>query len=100
MFNIYPLFVFSVNEKDWYNILQERVSPLVSTAQVSILKLALSMRVYSPRIEMYSQMAHERGVGNSKCPNAAADVGGKLVCNHRELEAMVIYKIIILLFSK
>lgn len=83
------MYVFLVTEKDWYNTLVEKVSPLVSKAQVSTLKLALSMRVYSPRIEMYYQMAHERGVGDSKCPSAAADVGGQFVCSYGELEATV-----------
>lgn len=78
-----------MTDKEWFDIMLERVNRVASTAQVSMLKLSLSMRIYSPRVEMYAQMAHERGLENGKCRGAAADVGGSLVCSPGELGAKV-----------
>jgi UDP-glucose:glycoprotein glucosyltransferase len=64
----------------------ERLGTVASPAQISMLKLALSMRIYSPRIEMYAQMARERGIDEVQCSGAVADVGGTLVCDPADLE--------------
>ncbi|KAJ9575218.1 hypothetical protein L9F63_025829 [Diploptera punctata] len=47
---------------------------MITPAQVSVLKLALSLHIYSPKVEMYSQMALERGVTSLSCP-IVADLG-------------------------
>lgn len=60
-------------------------SRLLSQAQVSLLKLAVSLHIYSPRVEMYHQMALERGV---KCP-AAVDIAGSIVCSPDQLQSAV-----------
>lgn len=60
-------------------------SRLLSNAQLSLLKLAVSLHIYSPRVEMYHQMALERGV---KCP-AAVDVAGTIVCSPDQLQSAV-----------
>lgn len=57
-------------------------SKLVSPAQLSLLRLAVSLHIYSPRVEMYHQMAMERGI---KCP-AAVDVNGHIVCAPDQLQ--------------
>jgi UDP-glucose:glycoprotein glucosyltransferase len=61
---------------------------LITPAQVSVLKLALSLHIYSPKVEMYSQMALERGVYALSCP-IAADVAGKLTCCVKKMKKLI-----------
>lgn len=61
---------------------------LITPAQVSVLKLALSLHIYSPKVEMYSQMAVERGVYALSCP-IVADVAGKLTCCVEEMKKLI-----------
>jgi len=61
---------------------------LITPAQVSVLKLALSLHIYSPKVEMYSQMALERGVYAISCP-IVADVAGKLTCCVEEMKKLI-----------
>lgn len=53
----------------------------LSNTQLQLLKLSLSLHIYSPRIEMYSQMATQR---NLPCP-ITVDVCGKMVCGLNEV---------------
>jgi UDP-glucose:glycoprotein glucosyltransferase len=64
---------------------------LITPAQVSVLKLALSLHIYSPKVEMYSQMAIERGVFALSCP-VVADVAGKLTCSVEEMKTLIAQK--------
>src|SRR5215510_11766627 len=61
---------------------------LITPAQVSVLKLALSLHIYSPKVEMYSQMSIERGVLTLSCP-IVADVAGKLTCCVEEMKKLI-----------
>ncbi|XP_054270383.1 UDP-glucose:glycoprotein glucosyltransferase-like isoform X1 [Macrosteles quadrilineatus] len=72
-------------EKAVYERALAEASRLLSPAQLSLLKLSVSLHVYSPRVEMYHQMALERGV---KCP-AAVDVAGTVVCEPHKIEEAV-----------
>ncbi|XP_059489463.1 UDP-glucose:glycoprotein glucosyltransferase isoform X2 [Neocloeon triangulifer] len=82
--DIDPKSIPQLTDKEWYGIVLGQVRKIASPAQESMLKLALSMRVYSPRIEMYSQIAHERGLDESNCV-AAVDLHGTLLCNPAEI---------------
>ncbi|XP_065333723.1 UDP-glucose:glycoprotein glucosyltransferase isoform X1 [Cloeon dipterum] len=82
--DIDPKSIPKLSEKEWYEIIIGQVRRIASPAQESMLKLALSMRVYSPRIEMYSQIARERGLEDSKCV-AAVDLHGTLLCDPSEI---------------
>jgi Thioredoxin-like domain len=81
---------FSVNDKEWYDTILSHVRKITSPAQESMLKLALSMRVYSPRVAMFSQIAHERGVDDTGCV-AAVDLQGTLLCDPSQIESKVIH---------
>lgn len=64
------------------------VSRFISNSQVQLLKLALSLHIYSPKIEMYAQMAKEHGMVEKGCP-CAAYIEGKLVCSLSELKQKI-----------
>lgn len=68
-----------------YHAALEEARKLLTPAQISLLKLALSLHIYSPRIEMYHQMATQRGVS---CPTSV-DIAGKLICTSHQLESSI-----------
>jgi UDP-glucose:glycoprotein glucosyltransferase len=74
-----------VTDKAYFDRAIELVGLLLSPAQIAVLKFALSLHVYSPRVEMFSQIAGER---NIVCP-VAADVGGTIVCTVDELKSSI-----------
>lgn len=49
------------------------------------MKLSLSLHVYSPRIEMFSQMGFER---NLPCPTTI-DIAGKIICSVEEISSTI-----------
>lgn len=61
-------------------------SRLITSSQLALLKLGLSMHIYSPKVQMYEQMAQERNL--PPCP-AVADVGGILTCDVGELKKLI-----------
>jgi UDP-glucose:glycoprotein glucosyltransferase len=79
------------SERAKYDSALDTVGHLITPAQVSVLKLALSLHIYSPKIEMYSQMAIERQVSALSCP-VVADVAGKLTCCVEEMKKFITEK--------
>lgn len=55
--------------------------------QISILKFALSLHIYSPKIEMYHQVAFDRELP-VEC-STVADVQGQLTCSIEEMENLI-----------
>lgn len=55
----------------------------LSELQLKALKLALSLHIFSPKIEMFGQIASEHGLPESRCPSAI-HFDGKLFCNKEE----------------
>ncbi|KAL0281658.1 UNVERIFIED_CONTAM: hypothetical protein PYX00_002578 [Menopon gallinae] len=69
-----------------YNKVLEVAGNYLSVLQVKALKLALSLHIFSPKIEMYGQMASQRGLPQSRCP-AAVDYDGKLYCHEEDFKS-------------
>lgn len=61
----------------------------LSPSQLGILKLGLSMRAYSPKIEMFQQIALDRELLSSDECGAVADVNGELTCDIKEMKKLV-----------
>lgn len=74
-----------MNEKMWStkNILFQVAEKYLSELQLKMLKLALSLHIFSPKIEMFGQVASECGVPESRCPSAI-HFNGRLFCNAEE----------------
>lgn len=66
------------NDQERYGVMLNHAAQLLTSAQMSVLKLALSLHIYSPKVQMFGQIAQER-----KLPlcTAVADVGGQLTCD-------------------
>lgn len=61
---------------------------LIASSQISVIKLALSLHIYSPKVEMYTQMAMQSGMAVTNC-SIAAQIKGKLICDPVDLEAEI-----------
>lgn len=93
-------FVEAVSQKDFtlftkgsdkaaYNEILGTAGQFLSPSQVSILKLSLSMRVYSPKIEMFRQIALDRNLPTGEDCIAVFDVNGELTCNIEAMKKLV-----------
>ncbi|XP_050543404.1 UDP-glucose:glycoprotein glucosyltransferase [Daktulosphaira vitifoliae] len=70
------------NDEIKYQTALFHAESLLSKSKLRLLKFSLSMHIYSPRIEMYTQMADDVGV---KC-STAVDLDGQLVCSVDQLK--------------
>lgn len=52
---------------------------MLTQSELSLLKLALSLHIYSPKIEMYAQIAIDKNLPKD-CP-VVLDVNNNLLCN-------------------
>lgn len=75
-----------VNDRERYDKVIDEASRLITPSQLALLKLGLSMHIYSPKVQMYGQIAQERNLPS--CP-AVADVGGTLICDIGELKKLI-----------
>jgi len=72
-------------EKEQYKKSLEVAANILSPVKMNVLRLSLSLHTYSPKVEMYGQMATQRGI---KCP-AAADFDGRLFCQAKDLKEAI-----------
>lgn len=64
------------------------MAPLIPFAQISLMKLALSLHLFSAKVEMFNQMAVQRKIPETNC-RAVADVAGHLTCNILEIDDLL-----------
>lgn len=60
----------------------------LSEGQVSLMRFSLGLRVYSPKIEMFHQIAMVAGVAGMNCA-VVAQANGKLTCKPEELDSLL-----------
>ncbi|KAJ8920947.1 hypothetical protein NQ315_015740 [Exocentrus adspersus] len=84
--SVHPSLVSIENDKKRYDTMIEHASRFLTPSQLSVLKLGLSMHVYSPKVQMYKQIAQERDL--LPCPTVA-DVKGILTCSVAELKKLI-----------
>lgn len=58
-------------------------------SQLRILKLSLSVRAYSPKVETFQQIVLDRGLPSTGECGAVVDVAGQLTCDAREVRKLV-----------
>ncbi|XP_046423993.1 UDP-glucose:glycoprotein glucosyltransferase isoform X1 [Neodiprion fabricii] len=75
-------------ERDAYNVAITATKKFLTPAEIAVLKLGLSLRTYSSRVEMFNQMAENRNISHLGC-SVAMDIGGKLTCSLKDLEDLV-----------
>eukprot|EP00090_Calanus_glacialis_P019622 TRINITY_DN3011_c0_g1_i1.p1 TRINITY_DN3011_c0_g1~~TRINITY_DN3011_c0_g1_i1.p1 ORF type:complete len:1524 (+),score=468.92 TRINITY_DN3011_c0_g1_i1:46-4617(+) len=70
----------SKTDEEKYELVLEVAAKSLNPSQLDILKFSLSLRTESPKIEMHSHLAIDRGVAEMKCPTVF-DYGEKLSCS-------------------
>jgi UDP-glucose:glycoprotein glucosyltransferase len=83
------------NDQIKYKTALSKAGLLLSNSKLRLLKFSLSMHTYSPRIEMYAQMAADRGI---QC-STSVEIDGELVCSIEELKK-VLQRISVSFYSK
>lgn len=78
-------FFCTENEKTKFEIAISKAAKYLSSMQFRLLKFSLSLHVYSPRIEMFSQIASQRKL---PCP-ITVDVSGKMICSIDEVKETI-----------
>lgn len=81
-FKIFNYYIID-NDQIKYQTALSKAELLLSNSKLKLLTFSLSMHVYSPRIEMYAQMAADRGV---QC-TTSVDIDGELVCSVEKLKS-------------
>ncbi|XP_066143458.1 UDP-glucose:glycoprotein glucosyltransferase [Euwallacea fornicatus] len=74
------------NDRTRYNILLEHAAHLLTPSQLSVLKLSLSLHIYSPKVQMFQQIASEQNLPACQC---IADVGGQFSCDLGEIKDLI-----------
>ncbi|XP_048265271.1 UDP-glucose:glycoprotein glucosyltransferase isoform X3 [Bombus terrestris] len=77
----------NVTEKENYDAVIAFAEKYLSQSEVALMKLGLSLRIYSARVEMFTQMAENKNVSIFDCYNVV-DVGGVFTCSLEELEEL------------
>ncbi|XP_029039597.1 UDP-glucose:glycoprotein glucosyltransferase [Osmia bicornis bicornis] len=78
----------NATEKENYNTIIEFAEKYLSPSEIALLKLGLSLRIYSARVEMFTQMAENKNVSVFDCYNVV-NIGGIFTCSLEELEELV-----------
>lgn len=82
-----PDMVQEETDQDMYRLIQKFSNKFLSPMLQSFLKLSLSLRVYSPTVEMYQQMSRENSPSDD-C-KAFVDIHGKKSCDPAQVNALV-----------
>lgn len=80
--------LFVAKAKDHYDLVISIAEKFLSTAEIAVMKLGLSLRIYSARVEMFSQMAENKEISNLECHNFI-DAGGKFTCSVDEIQELM-----------
>ena len=83
-----PAKSFLETDKSKYEALVDLSRKYLSEAQVSLMRFSLGLHVYSPKIEMFQQIAMVQGVPQQKC-EAVIEVNGKLTCDSSLIKTLL-----------
>lgn len=71
-----------------YEILLDISKKYLTEAQISMMRFSLGLHVYSPKIEMFQQIAMVQGVPKQNC-DAVVDINGKLTCDPKQINTLL-----------
>ena len=75
----------SRTDREKYDTVIQLASKSLTASQVDLLKFSLSLKTESPKVELFSHLASDRGVGDLHCP-VVYEAGDKLSCHLPDLE--------------
>uniref|UniRef100_A0A1Y1LFV4 UDP-glucose:glycoprotein glucosyltransferase n=1 Tax=Photinus pyralis TaxID=7054 RepID=A0A1Y1LFV4_PHOPY len=74
------------NDRERYEVIMNEVAKLVGQSELAMLKLGLSLHIYSPKIEAFAQIATEKALPECK---TVVEVGDKVTCNLEDIKELV-----------
>ncbi|XP_068902537.1 UDP-glucose:glycoprotein glucosyltransferase isoform X2 [Tenebrio molitor] len=74
------------NDRERYNVMMDHASKLITPSELSVLKLGLSLHIYSPKVQMFRQIATEKSLPD--CP-VIVDVGGTFTCDSSNIKNLI-----------
>lgn len=80
--------LLTATDRETYNAVIKAAEKFLTPAEIAVLKLGLSLRSYSARVEMFNQMAENKNISNLGC-DIVLDIGGRLTCSLKELEDLI-----------
>ena len=84
-----PFLPSSETDKEKFDETLKAASRFLLPSQLRILKFSLSVRAYSPKIEMYRQIILDRSLPSPEECGAVVDVAGQLTCDINEVKELV-----------
>ncbi|GAB6021676.1 hypothetical protein CHUAL_004257 [Chamberlinius hualienensis] len=82
-----PAFLHKGSDRDYYELILNEASKLISPEKLKLLKFTLALRSYSPTVEMFQQIAANKGLP-ADC-SAVIEVNSKFTCDPVELESLL-----------
>lgn len=79
-------------DKAKYEVLLDLSRKYLSEAQISLMKFSLGLHVYSPKIELFQQIAMVQEVPKKNC-DAVAELNGILECDPGQIQKLLNEKI-------
>lgn len=80
------LFIYiSETDRDKFDFLLQIAGKFLSPSQINLLKFSLALRIYSPKIESFRQIALDRGIQNAEC-DIVVDINGQLICDSSKID--------------
>ncbi|GAB1859552.1 UDP-glucose:glycoprotein glucosyltransferase [Camponotus japonicus] len=76
-------------EKENYDLILELARKYLSESEIAVFKLGLSLRIYSARVEMFSQMAVNKNVSLYDCNNVV-NIGGTFTCSLEDIDRLLL----------
>lgn len=66
----------------------ELAKDYLSESEIAVFKLGLSLRIYSARVEMFSQMAVNKNISSYACDNVV-NIGGTFTCSLDDIDNLL-----------
>lgn len=76
----------AASDKERYNQIIEEAAKLISPSKVALLKFGLALHIYSPKIEMFGQIADQLDLPDCL---VTVDVGGKFICDISDVRSTI-----------
>jgi len=78
----------TATQKENYDVILELAEKYLSQSEMAVFKLGLSLRIYSARVEMFSQMAVNKNVSLYGCNNVV-NIGGTFTCSLEDIDRLL-----------
>ncbi|XP_067127795.1 UDP-glucose:glycoprotein glucosyltransferase 1 isoform X1 [Centruroides vittatus] len=83
-----PGYLQNLSQQEQYEVILNITSKILSPARLALLKFSLSLRIHSPAVEMFHQIAYDKNLPTS-C-ESVVEINNQFACNVEDLEKLLI----------